>query len=247
MSFRGGMIMQLPENILIVEDEVLVQRYIKNILAYYHHIQEETVDCLDNAADVLKQIETKWYDMILMDINIKGSMDGIRLAKIITQTYTNLPIIFITADDSVDVFQEVLEINPYGFITKPFSAKDLGISLHLAHSRHLAQNKILKNEEAFDTNTLVINKHYRYSKSLKILYYDNVPVKLNRQQSILVDILCKMCNTTVRFEVLINKIWEDSIIADNAVRTLIYNLRRRLPNFPIYSYSKVGYSLQTET
>ncbi|HIP29004.1 MAG TPA: response regulator, partial [Sulfurovum sp.] len=112
---------ELPQSVLIIEDEAITQRYLKDILGQYNL---ECVDCYDNAKDALAHIKTKKYEMILMDINIKGSMDGIQLAREILRTRT-IPIIFITAHSDNDTFQEVLELSPYGFISKPFSSQDV--------------------------------------------------------------------------------------------------------------------------
>lgn len=236
--------MQLPSNILIVEDETLTQRYLKNILAH-HNIKN--VVCYDNAEDALNSMKTTKYDMILMDINIKGSTDGIQLAKIILDTHHNMPIIFITAHCDDETFEEVLELSPYGFVSKPFSAKDVEITLQLAYKRYRAQEEILNSKEVVgNMDTMIINKQYKYSKSMMMLYSNNQPIKLKKKHILLVDALCKMHNKTVSFDILIDKIWGDKIIADSALRTLIYSLRQILPDFPIVSYSKMGYCLKVE-
>ncbi|HFQ61711.1 MAG TPA: response regulator transcription factor [Epsilonproteobacteria bacterium] len=236
--------MQLPSNILIVEDEVITQRYLKDILA---HNNIKNVECYDNAEDVLKCIKATRYEMILMDINLKGAMDGIQLAKIILDTHINIPIIFITAHCDDETFEEVLELSPYGFVSKPFSAKDVALTLQLAYRRYCVQEEMLKYKEVVkNIDTITINEQYKYSKTMMTLYCDNQPVKLKKKHILLVDTLCKMHNKTVSFEILIHKIWGDKIIADSALRTLIYSLRQILPDFPIVSYSKIGYCLKVE-
>jgi CheY-like chemotaxis protein len=83
--------MELPKEILIVEDETITQRYLKNILEQY---EINNIDCVDNAKDALLQLKTKTYEMILMDINIKGATDGIQTAREILNCW-NIPIVFI--------------------------------------------------------------------------------------------------------------------------------------------------------
>jgi DNA-binding response OmpR family regulator len=245
-SPRGEETMQLPENIMIVEDEILTQRYLKDILKHNNKNMRQP-ECYDNAQDVLGQIKSKNYDMILMDINIKGSMDGIQLAKEILKGHVDLPIIFITAHCDDNTFEEVLELSPYGFISKPFSSKDVEVTLQLAYKRFLVQKEMLHYKEVLDNmDTIAINEKYKYSKSLTTLYADNKPIKLKKKHQLLVDVLCEMHNRTVVFDVLIDKIWGDAVVADSALRTLVYTLRQILPDLPIISYSKVGYSLQSE-
>jgi len=231
--------MKLPQNIMIVEDEVLTQRFLKNILLKN---DVKNIESYDNAQDVLRNMEIKNYDMILMDININGEMNGIELSKKILNQYTYLPIVFISAHNDCNTLNNVLELSPYGFICKPFSSRDIETTLELAYKRFLLQQEKLNHDKAMDK--LIINERYTYSETMRRLYCDNKPIKLKKKHQLLVDILCKMNNKTVRFEVLINAIWEDQVVAASALRTLVYTLRRILPDLPIISYSKVGYSLE---
>ncbi len=109
--------MALPKNIVIVEDEVITQRHLQDILSQH---QVNVSGCFDNAADTIEALDHIVCDMILMDINIKGPVDGIQLAKKILETQP-LPIIFITAHNDDATLEELLELAPYGFISKPFS------------------------------------------------------------------------------------------------------------------------------
>lgn len=120
--------MGLPKNILIVEDEVITQRYLQDIFESYNI---NVVACCDNAKTTLQKMKETSCDMILMDINIKGPMDGIQLAREILRNHA-LPIIFITAHNDDETLDELLDIAPYGFIGKPFSSKEMMATLKIA-------------------------------------------------------------------------------------------------------------------
>lgn len=234
--------MVLPENIVIVEDEVITQRYLQDILSQHKvHVS----GCFDNATDTLEALKSIECDMILMDINIKGPVDGIQLAKIILKTHT-LPVIFITAHNDDATLEELLELAPYGFIAKPFSSKDVLVTLRIAYKRYLIHTEASKilpsNDEG--TTDIVINEYYTYSQTLSRLYYDGEAIKLNKKQSMLLEILSKNVNHTVAYETIILHLWEDNDISDSALRTLVYSVRKLLPDLPIVSHSKIGYSLQ---
>ena len=233
--------MDFPQKIMIVEDEVITQRYLKNILAQYNVGQ---VDCYDNAKETLANIRTKTYEMILMDINIKGSMDGIQLAREILRNY-HVPIVFITAHNDTETFQEVLELSPYGFIAKPFSSTDVEVAIQLAYKQYQAQQTTneKKNHESDTTKIIIISDRYTYSSEAKKLYCEDEWVKLNAKQNKLLEILSLNINSIVKYDTLIEAIWEDHEIADSALRTLIYTIRKALPDLPIISHSKLGYSL----
>ena len=235
--------MSLPQNVLIVEDEVITQRYLQDIFEQFGvHVSA----CIDNAQeviDVLKKIEC---DLIFMDINIKGSIDGIQLARnILRQKY--IPIVFITAHNDDDTVEELLELAPYGFIAKPFSSRDIMVTLKVAYKRYLThleiQSKVQKKNYSSE---VYINARYRYSKEEKILYDNDIPVKLNPKQQILLELLIRNTNKTVACDSLIFALWGETSIAQSALRTLVYSLRKLLPDFPIVSHSKMGYMLQVE-
>lgn len=233
--------MIFPQNIVIVEDETITQRYLQDIFAQY----DVTVSgCFDNAKDTIEALKSIHCDMILMDINIKGPVDGIQLAKEILKTY-DFPIVFITAHNDDETFQEVLELSPYGFIEKPFSRKDIVFTLQLAYQRYLSHEKNSKVESANQPREyLILNEHYSYSRALKILYYDDQPVKLSSKQSKLLEVLIQNINHTVGYDVLTSAIWGDDTVADSALRTLVYYMRKTLPDLPLLSYSKIGYSIE---
>ena len=236
--------MKLPKEILIVEDETITQRYLKNILEQY---DMNNIDCVDNAKDALVQLKAKTYEMILMDINIKGSVDGIQLAREILNTHT-LPIVFITAHNDTETFQEVLDLSPYGFISKPFSAKDVEVAVQLAYKRFLVyqtdNNKEVQIKESF--SDVVISESYLYSFKEHKLYHKEQFIKLNLKQNKLLEILSKNLNSIVTYDIIISEIWADEMISDSALRTLVYTIRKNLPDLPIISHSKLGYSLSTD-
>lgn len=233
--------MIFPQNIVIVEDETITQRYLQDIFAQY----DVTVSgCFDNAADVTEALKSIKCDMILMDINIKGPVDGIQLAKNILKKY-DLPIVFISAHNDDETFQEVLELSPYGFIEKPFSRKDIVFTLQLAYQRYLSHEKESKVEFANQPRDyFILNEHYTYSHVLKMLYHDGQSVKLSSKQSKLLEILIQNINHIVSYDVLTSAIWGDDTVADSALRTLVYSMRKALPDLPLCSYSKKGYSIE---
>jgi len=235
--------MTLPKRIAIVEDEAITQRYLKDILNQY---DVELIECYDNAKDAINGIRKEKFELILMDINIKGSMDGIQLSREIIQN-KDIPIVFITAHSDKETFDEILEVSPYGFISKPFSAKDVEMTLQLAYKMHQSQSNVIQaKKEKMPAGKVVINDTYTYSRADSTLYKNNEPIKLNIKHQRLMQILGKTPNKTVKQDELMLFIWEDTVTADSALRTLVYSLRKAHPDLPIVSYSKVGYALEIE-
>jgi len=231
--------MIFPEQIMIVEDEAITQRYLKEIL------QEKGVkqiECVDNAEDAMKALKINTYQLILMDINIKGNIDGIQLARMILDKHI-LPIVFISAYSDDETLDDVLELSPYGFITKPFGSKEVLTSLSIAYKRFLTFEAKEKREET--VSMIYISKQYQYDRDTLTLLDHNKAVKLNTKQQMLVNILVNNMNNTISIEELEAQIWSDEK-ASSSLRTLVYSLRKLLPEFPLQTYSKLGYSLNRQ-
>ena len=233
----------LPQNIVIIEDEVITQRYIKDILSQY---DIEVSACFDNAKDALKGLKNISCDMLLMDINIKGQMDGIQLAREILRTST-LPIVFISAHNDDDTLEELLELAPYGFIGKPFTSKEIMVTIQIAYKRYVTHLET-RNTHTTDVEKeiLFINSTHKYKYSTSTLFIEDVPVSLKHRQEKLLSILVENINHIVTYDTLVMEIWGEINIADSALRTLVYSLRKIAPDLPIILQSKVGYMLRTE-
>jgi len=120
------------------------------------------------------------------------------------------------------------------------------VTLQVAYKRYLTHvsSFIAKEKEVSD---IVINETYRYAKQTTELYENDIRVKLNHKQRILLSILASHPNHPVPYDLLTLEIWGNDTIADSALRTLVYSLRKLLPDLPIVSHSKIGYMLATES
>ncbi len=106
----------MSKKIGIVEDEGIVAMDIKNSLQTLGYEVSFWVDSGEKALEYLEKIPV---DLLLMDIIIKGSMDGIAASKLIREKY-NFPIIFLTAFEDEATLQSASNANADGFLIKPF-------------------------------------------------------------------------------------------------------------------------------
>jgi len=70
-------------------------------------------------------------DIVLMDINIQGDIDGIETAKMIKKGF-NIPVVYVTSHSDGPTLDRAKETNPDGFIVKPFEDNDLRVAIELA-------------------------------------------------------------------------------------------------------------------
>lgn len=92
------------------------------------------IDITDNGQDAINIAAETSPDLTIMDINLKGEMNGIEAAKKLSEL--NLPVIFLTAYTDDDTFNKIInDLSVYGFISKPFNKKTIGMSIDFAIKR----------------------------------------------------------------------------------------------------------------
>lgn len=84
-----------------------------------------------NGKDAIEFIAGRNPDIILMDINLLGEMDGITTAHIIRKSF-DIPIIFLTADTAKETISKAKEADPKAYLVKPFDDKDLMAAIEIA-------------------------------------------------------------------------------------------------------------------
>ncbi len=231
----------IPKNIVIIEDEPITARYIEGILNKYG---SHVVAIYNSFKGVKQELKDKEIDLILMDINILGPVDGIEASKRIQADY-DIPIIFISAYSDSDTIEEVLKVAPYGFVTKPFTENDLLIAIKVGYGRYIST--VVDTQSPKENHLVKITDICYYHRLQKRLYIEGKPVKLSANQNRLLEELIQSHNNPVSQEQLIYAIWNDQDISASALRTLVYSLRKLLPQIPIESVSKSGYVLRSYT
>lgn len=234
--------MLMPKNIMIVEDEVITQRYLKDILAKNN---VAVSGCFDNGEDALDALESTSCELALVDINLKGAMDGLRLAKHMLDKY-KICIVFITAYSDSRTLEEALELSPYGFVVKPFSPNEVEIAIQIAYKRFLMyQEKSLQRPITLDNDFLVITEQLKYSFTKLTLFESDEPVRLSMRQTKLIGLLCRNIDHIVSNEVIVLEVWGDKIVSNTSLRTLVYNIRQLVPGLSLITHSKLGYMIKS--
>jgi CheY-like chemotaxis protein len=110
------------KSILIVEDEGLIALHLMEILTNAGY---RVLEPLASGEEALRHLEERTQpDLILMDITLDGSLDGIETARQIRKRYAT-PVIFLTAHSNSLITARAKEVSPCGYIIKPVLEKDL--------------------------------------------------------------------------------------------------------------------------
>lgn len=128
--------------ILIVEDELVIAEDLKEIL---EELGYEVCGIAVSSREALALIDEKSPDLALLDIQIKGGKDGIELAAEINENY-HLPFIMLTSHADIHMINRAKEVNPYGYLVKPFNEKEILAGIELAMA-NFAKEQTRKKEE----------------------------------------------------------------------------------------------------
>jgi PAS domain S-box-containing protein len=115
-------------NIMVVEDEGLVAMELKEELEKMGYRVSHTVD---SGEEAIRNLLTAKPDLILMDIKLKGEIDGVQTAQRIFSEF-QIPIIYLTAYSDEKILSRARESEPYGFLVKPFSGRTLYTTIEMA-------------------------------------------------------------------------------------------------------------------
>lgn len=150
--------------IMVVEDENIVALDIANGLK---RLGYEVVKILSTGEDAIESALNLHPDLILMDIQLKGSIDGIQAAGIIRQK-SNIPVIFLTAYADEATIEKAKGSEPYGYLLKPFEESELHTAIEIVLQKHKKVTateahyvkELILSEERFK---LFINSVYDYA------------------------------------------------------------------------------------
>lgn len=135
--------------IMIVEDEKIVAMEIQSRLESFGY----TVTALASSGEeALKKVEENFPDLVLMDIVLKGDIDGIETAEKIRARF-DIPIVFLTAYADEHTLQRAKITAPFGYILKPFEERELYTNIEIALCRYRMSQK-MKESEHWLTATL---------------------------------------------------------------------------------------------
>jgi PAS domain S-box-containing protein len=135
-----------PEKrIVIVDDDDLVARSLKETLRRNGF----TVPAVfKNGEDAVRELPSINPDLVLMDIVLKGHMDGIETAEQILESF-RVPVIYFTAHDDNDVLQRVAGSAPYGYLIKPCRSGELVSAIKIALARHRVEQALFESERRY--------------------------------------------------------------------------------------------------
>ena len=131
------------KTVMIVEDESIVAEDIRRSL---EHLGYTISAAVSSGEEAIKTAGEKNPDLVLMDIVLRGDMDGIEAAELL-KTKFNIPVVYLTAYADDKKLQRAMVTEPYGYILKPFEDRELHTVIEMALYKHRIEKKLRENEQ----------------------------------------------------------------------------------------------------
>ena len=135
--------MTQPARILVVEDEAIVAL---NLQLRLEQLGYDVPAVAASGQESLDLIGELLPDLVLMDIHIQGPMDGIEVASRLRQTHP-VPVIYLTAYAEDSTLERARQTQPYGYLLKPFSERELHATIQMAFERHKLERQLVDKQQ----------------------------------------------------------------------------------------------------
>lgn len=135
----------MKNRILIVEDEVITALDLRFSL---EELGYEVIDTVGTGQDAIDMAAETVPDVVLMDIKLKGDMEGIDAAKVISEL--RIPVVYLTANTDDYTFERSNIEGSYGFVPKPYEITKLDKTLKLAIKRAELEEQKLNDASGFN-------------------------------------------------------------------------------------------------
>lgn len=216
--------------ILYVEDDLVIRESIGASLGYYF----DTVFTAASYDEALKIYQDEVIDMLFVDIEMPGK-SGIELVEMIRAKDRKIPIIMLTAYSGKDYLLKLINLNIQYYLLKPVTLGRLEEAL--ASTLHY-----------FDTDELelTLREGVVYFPKEGIVRFDGQDAHLSTRERVLVNLLLSHKNHYVPYKQIEDVVWYPDMMSKSALKSMIYNLRKKLPVDCIKTYAKEGYVLQCD-
>jgi CheY-like chemotaxis protein len=142
--------------ILVVEDERILALGLKKKL---ENLGYSVTDIVASGPETLENVGENQPDIIMMDIVLKGDMDGIETVAKLNETLS-IPVIYLTAYADDEILKRAAATEPYGYILKPYKEKELKANIEMAiYRKKSEQEEILDYEDFYRDVTSFISEN----------------------------------------------------------------------------------------
>lgn len=214
--------------ILYVEDDDIAREngveYLEN---YFENIYEAS-----DALTALKLYEKHHPDIIITDIQMP-KLNGLEFVQRIRKTDSKTQVIVISAFSDKEYLLKAIELQLVKYLIKPIKEKELKQAL-------ISCLESIKNDTS---NIIALNEVCTFDIFNHTLVQDEQIIKLRTKEIDFLTLLLKNKNRYVTYSEIENNVWNDSVMSKDALKTLVKNIKTKIPKNLIINLSGTGYKI----
>ena len=226
------------KKILLIEDDANLAFMLKDGL----ESEGFNVFHITNAEEVVETMNDFMLhvpDLILLDVNLKGAIDGFELSKKIRQK-SQIPIIFTTARTQIEDLQQGFSIGNVDYLKKPFGIRELVLHIN---------EMIYRSQHTLTQQTKLEIGNYIFVPSELNLYVGNEKIKLQKNECEVLAMLAENRNKVLNKNVILESVWADAELKQKeaSLHNILSALRSKLSkdkNIGIETIPRIGWKLK---
>jgi len=215
--------------ILILEDEkVLADSMMEFLIDLGYEVVHQV-----NSEKAFDEVYENAYDLLLLDVNVHGSLNGFELLTALREVNILVPAIFITSLNNIEALTEGYSCGCCDYIRKPFALAELQLRVEQA----------IKTQCFGSVDAIIeLTFGYQYDTKKMQLTLDDEVILLSKTETKFLELLIKNRGSVVSYEMFWEEVWGEWIDPTN-IRVQVGSLRKKLVNDFIKNARGVGYSI----
>ncbi|MCI6152540.1 response regulator transcription factor [Fusobacterium perfoetens] len=199
------------KKILIIEDDKKIRRLLELELEHEGYL----VESYEEGEKAIEKFKNSFFDVILLDLMLPN-LSGEEICKIIRKI-SEIPIIVITAKDSIISKVELLDMGADDYITKPFNIEELCARIRV----------VLRNKKNYNTKDILRYGNLSLNTSLKVLKRNDEEISLTKTEYKLLEIFFLNKEIGLSREKIIEEVWGFDFDGDNKIVDVFINSLRK--------------------
>ncbi len=206
--------------ILVVNDHAFENMLVKFVLDKEGY----EVETADNPRGAIQSIQRREPDLLLLDVTMPYQ-DGFEFSKMLRSDGYNTPLIFVTAQDSIEAKLKGFKIGADDYICKPFIHEELVARVHAVMRR-------IKNRSKLGGQSLLGGHVELFPSDLKVVVNGKEPMPLTHTEMQVLRVLMQSAGQVVSRDTLLEEVWRDEENNSNVVDVYIRRLRLKIEDNP---------------
>jgi DNA-binding response OmpR family regulator len=214
--------------VLVVEDDDIARENAVELLQdYFENIYES-----NNAIDAFKIYKEKNPHIIITDIQMP-KLNGLEFVSKIREKDDEVQIIILTAFCDKDYLLRAVELKLVKYLVKPVNEKELEKALKTAC------DNIIKKE----SNIILLDKNTKFDMYNLTLVCNDELIKLRSKEIDFIYLLLKNKNRYVTYSEIESFVWDGEVMSKDALKTLVKNIKKKIPKELISNLTGTGYKV----